>query len=427
VPQLTYVSGADRHGDKFLSSAIDYHKNWGLKPQSIDSMEDILDDLGKKTGGLSRIRIVTHALEDNLFMALFEGGAPGIEGATLKAIAEGEATLLNQLVGPATALTVDDVLKVLRRDNPDVLVPFGLASDPPTGVVQELMLRSATLLMLTKAAGDPTQIAVMKTAITAILPDVRRRAARPKPGGAGVTAAQALALQDAIVALNSITFPAFAPTAASIAPIQEANVAFARGFSKKMAKVRPRFSSSSWIDIRGCKVGATPGYLDAVSEFFGVAGKTPHVSGPDWFQSFPVLSYTGIDDSNIAKAAGEPGVAPALDHWAGVTGMTAKISKATGTEAKLKLYLAAGLVLPVAEPSIGTFRLFVQESLKKKAFDKWLSSQWSKAAPGLKHMRDEGLDSGDARQAAVLSEKMDLGSPMVLSPDPEYKAHIKEI
>jgi hypothetical protein len=438
VPQTTYISsvgfGATAAGDLFLHEAHEYHKQWGLAPKWVKSMEELVTDLANTGGSLSRIRIVSHAFVDSLHLPLFEGDSGDIEGADLRALAESEIALLNKRVGDASKVEVGHIVDFLRNNNPDVLKPFGLekAGSKPTPAVNELIVRASTLWVLVKGTGEPALKTPMKTAIERILPELRHRLARPKPEGAGVTEAQAKALEDAIVALepDPDTPLTFSPPAGSMDPIVSANKAFAGGFSKKLQKARARFSGSSWIDIRGCNVGTKPDYMHAISEFFGVPKAQPHVSGPDWFQLFRALSYKELDDSDVASAAADTGVSAALNHWAAVTGVDAKMAGLTGDAEKLKVYLDEALVLPVRpSPTADNLKLYVKKSLKQKAFDKWLGSQWSPAAPGLKALQKAGLTSLDARWVAGLSDELHITphGVIVVTPDPDYKAHIKEI
>jgi len=439
VPEMTYISSVDPSGgdarkDAFLKEATAYHTNWGLKTKSVKSMEELVTDLGKAAGPVNRIRIVSHAWENQLFLGLFDGDSPGINLNVLKAIGESEVALLTELVGPVSGVTNVDanvILNAVREANPDVLRPFHLESSHALPKpIQEFVVRAATLWMLVKGTGDAALKAPMRTAIESILRGLRQRLARPAPDGAGVTEAQAKLLQDAIVALqpDPDTPLKFETAKETVDPIQRTNRAFAAGFSDKLKKARGRFTDSSWIDIRGCKVGEQPDYMRAVSMFFGGSAAKPHVSAPNWVQLFRALTYKELEDGDIAATAAAPGVSDALDHWAAVTGVDAKIAGLGDTAAKLKVYLDEALVLPV-RPAVkaDNLRLYVKKSLKGKAFDKWLASQWKPDAPGLKALKIAGLTSVEARWVIGVSDKLTPDGVLIVAPDPDYKAHIKEI
>jgi hypothetical protein len=438
VPEMTYISSVDPSGgdarkDAFLKEATNYHTNWGLKIKSVKSMEELVTDLSKAAGPVNRIRIVSHAWENRLFLGLFDGDSPGIDLKALKAIGESEVALLTELVGPVSGVTNVDanmILSAVRDANPDVIRPFHLDSGHALPKpINEFVVRAATLWMLVKGTGDAALKGPMRTAIESILRELRHRLARPAPDGAGVTETQAKALQDAIVALepDPATPLKFDTTKETVAPIKTANTAFAAGFSDKLKKARGRFTDSSWIDIRGCKVGEQPAYMQAISAFFGGSAAKPHVSAPNWVQLFRALTYKELDDGDIASTAAATGVSDALDHWAAVTGVDAKMA-GLDTAARLKVYLDEALVLPVRPAAkADNLRLYVKKSLKGKAFDKWLASQWKPDAPGLKALKVAGLTSVDSRWVIGVSDKLTEDGVLIVAPDPDYKTHIKEI
>jgi hypothetical protein len=66
----------------------------------------------------------------------------------------------------------------------------------------------------------------------------------------------------------------------------------AAGFRAKLEKVRKRFNSSSFIDIRGCRAGNEKDYLRAIQDFFGDPASKPSVTAPMWYQAFaPTNGY----------------------------------------------------------------------------------------------------------------------------------------
>jgi len=434
VPDLTYVAGTDPRGDKFLTRAMDYHTNWGLKPRTVESLESIVDDLGAKTGALGRVRIVSHALEPGLFLRLFAGSdATTLSEDLLKGFAASDVGGLSVILsGPiADPATAGHVLDKLRASKPDVLKPFGLhESGTPAGAVKSLIDRSTDLLSLQQETeGEQAQVATMKEALRTILAGLRGEVQRE----AKVSPAKAQALQDAILGLGgAFTFEASQQPAALIADIRAANVAIAKGFRKKLEKARARFSSGSWIDIRGCKVGGSPGYMSAVAAFFGAPTKQPHVSAPDWWQSFPILGWKSLDDSDVAGAAADGDVRLALDRWAPITGIRKSQAAAADPAEELGRYLNAKLVLPVqASADVDVIILYMKHSVRQKAMENWLGSQWASAAPGLKQLKNGTWDDPGPRQVAALSKLVgpgtDPGQEMVISPDPTYQAHIKKI
>jgi len=336
VPDITYIAGQDPRNDGFLQDATAYHNAWQLRPRLVNSLEDIVDHLAGGQGNVGRIRVITHASQTNLFTAFFRGGSPGILENELRAFSESDAAGLEALYGTGllTAQTYTNLLDQVRADDPAVLRPFGLdaAGAAPTGAVQRLIRRSADLLMHTVGTVDPglsqpeqatvgRQRGTIQTALRTMLAGIRQEVQQQPPAGAGVTAQQAQDLQDAITGIQNFNFTLGVQPADFVAGLSNANAAINRGFRGHLNTVRGRFDSSSWVDIRGCRVGGSQSYLEAVAGFFGTGNDKPHVSGPDWWQSFPTVGYQTVLDRDIGTTAADADVRTALDHWFPLTGV----------------------------------------------------------------------------------------------------------
>src|SRR5262245_28902735 len=66
VPDVTYV--ATSGAPAFLQQAAEFHQAWGLQPKRVDSLQAVVDDLATDTAALSRIRIVTHAVDRGILV-----------------------------------------------------------------------------------------------------------------------------------------------------------------------------------------------------------------------------------------------------------------------------------------------------------------------------------------------------------------------
>lgn len=336
VPEVTYVAGQDPRNDGFLNDAIQYHRAWRLRPRNVDSLEDVVDHLQGGRGDIGRIRIVTHASQTNLFTALFEGGAPGIQEAELRAVSEGPAAAVEQAIGGnlLTDQTYTNILDHLRQTNAAMLRPFGLdrAGTQPTGAVQRFIRRTADLLLYTTGQVDPAlpqaqrqqigrQRPTLQRGLRTVVDSLRQQVQQAPPGGAGVTAQQAQDMENAILGIQGFNFQLGLQPRARVRDVAAANTAIAGNFYARLGRLRARFKSSSWVDIRGCRVGGSASYMRAVSEFFGTGADKPHVSAPDWWQSFPTLGYQTVLDRDIPGLAADADVARALDHWFQLTGV----------------------------------------------------------------------------------------------------------
>lgn len=330
VPDLTFVSTSGGQG--FLDQAVEYHQTWGLAPRRFDAMQQLLATLAQDTGAIPRLRIVSHANFDNIFTPLFDGGSAGITEDDLRAFGESDVaglrrTLRAPLVRDATRSA--EILDAARTADPAALQPFGLdqPGSVPAGPVAQLVDASIDLFAVRTATGGipAAQRATLDAALTAELAGLRTQVQEAPPTGAGVTAAQAQDLQNAITGVTGFNFNLPAQPAGVISAAQTATAGLAHGFRTNLEAVRARLSSSSWIDIRGCRVGQHPTYLAAVAQFFGTSQARPNVSGPDLFQSYPRLGFQTVADARIRAQAANSDVQAALNHWAEVTGIRRRL------------------------------------------------------------------------------------------------------
>ena len=330
VPDLTFVSTSGEQG--FLNQAVAFHRTWGLAPRRFDSMHHLLTQLAASTGSISRLRIVSHANHDNIFTPLFAGGSAGITEADLLAFGESDVAGLRHVLGApmvATAAFRAQVLDAVRGSNAEPLVPFGLdqAGAVPAGAVARLVDTAIELRAVRTATGTipAAQRATLERALTAEVAGLRAEVQQQPPAGAGVTAAQAGDLEQAVAAAPGFTFTLDQQPADFVAAVGAATTGLGQGFRATLDAVRARLGTDSWVDVRGCRVGQQQSYLAAVGRFFGTAGAQPHVSGPDLFQSYPRLGFRTVAEADIAGLAADTDVRAALDHWGGVTGVRTRM------------------------------------------------------------------------------------------------------
>jgi hypothetical protein len=110
--------------------------------------------------------------------------------------------------------------------------------------------------------------------------------------------------------------PLGSKSAAAAGPVQGT-------FDADLSGARARLASASWVDIRGCRVGGSASYMQAIKAFFETSNGQPHVSGPDWYQSFPTLGMRSLQDGQLPGLVRRPEIVAALDHWSTVTGLRA--------------------------------------------------------------------------------------------------------
>lgn len=326
VPDLTFISTQGEQG--FLNSAVDYHRAWGLAPQRVSSVEQVVNILGAGTGRLGRVRIVMHAADIGVYSSLFTNEPRfSLEADRLEAYAQSDVAGLAHDVGnwlTMDAASTAAILRHLRSNHAGMLTPFGLeTTGTPTGTLATMFQRATELQAVTSARtrANSAQADPIITGLTTILGDLRQQLQTE----ANITAPQADALQAAIRGAG-LNFTGITFNADQSSQVAEANRAIAGGFRATLNAARLRFDSDSWIDIRGCNVGDNPDYLRAVSRFFGRPTALPHVSGPDWYQVFPTLGNQPLaNDAAVDALAGDANIQTALNRWSPLTGARAQM------------------------------------------------------------------------------------------------------
>jgi hypothetical protein len=329
VPELTYIS---TQGEQvFLQQALEYHTLWGLAPRRVSSVEAILGDLARGQGRLARVRIVMHATEKGILSSLFASEPPrfSVEKDRLSAWAQSDVAGLAADLGDPFPLGPDlpnSIVAALRRRNAGLLAPFGLEqSGGASGALAELVDRTAQrfLLLASRTRRNAPDVDTLTASTDLLLAAIRARVAQQAQGR--ISAAQTQTLQNELEAsARAVGLHPRAPVtfdATQVARLRQANRAVAAGFRGTLGGARRRFDANSWIDIRGCNAGRDLDYLRAFSQFFGQAPALPHVSAPDWFQTFPRLGFQELARADeVPSHVDTVAFGAALEHWIQVTG-----------------------------------------------------------------------------------------------------------
>ncbi len=328
VPELTYISTQGEQG--FLQQALEYHTLWGLAPRRVSSVEAILGDLARGQGRLARVRIVMHAAEKGIFSSLFASEPRfSVEKGRLSAWAQSDVAGVAADLGdpfPLSPAVPNSIVEALRRRNAGLLAPFGLEqSGGASGALAELVDRTAQrfLLLASRTRHNAPDVDTLTASTDLLLADIRARVAKQAQGG--ISAAQTQTLQNELEAsARTVGLHPTAPVtfdATQVARLRQVNRAVAAGFRGTLGRARSRFDANSWIDIRGCNAGRDLDYLRAFSQFFGQAPALPHVSAPDWFQTFPRLGFQELArPDEVPSHVDTVAFGAALEHWIQVTG-----------------------------------------------------------------------------------------------------------
>lgn len=352
VPELTHIVQRRRPNDDFINGANTYHANCGLQPQTITSIEKLVDLLSASTSLLRRIRIVTHAHPTSMAVDMFEGSnAFHAQKEYLRGFAQDDISgiyaVLNMTRGQHfIEWDIGNIISHIRSNTPNALAPFSLSTSgtSPDNLREYIFFCSDYFFVKTKHIGRNNKelSSAEKRNLLSALSIVIQQTGNVLVGTTFGTRQVAQVDLDALrIFIISMTLPDFGlpPDSNSKHPdllfnftipaktkendvddlfltLGRAVVAIQNNFRTKLNRVKQKFNETSTIDIRGCRAGQDLDYLQAVQEFFGTAGQLPHVTAPKWYQYFEPCSYSNLQNNAQIRALLQTG-ANAANVWAG--------------------------------------------------------------------------------------------------------------
>jgi hypothetical protein len=83
-------------------------------------------------------------------------------------------------------------------------------------------------------------------------------------------------------------------------------------FLPRLRRVRARITDTTLIEVRGCTIGTSPPFMDALRGFFGTPGRLPVLTAPDLFQYYFRLAYESFtadprDEAKLRTEFDDPG------------------------------------------------------------------------------------------------------------------------
>jgi hypothetical protein len=429
-PDIVYV--VKPHGDSFLNSASQFHKEWGLKVVEFENLEELIGLIAKAASPARRIRVVSHAW-DGFLVPLFKGSPSGftITQQQIEALNIDDGAVMDEFLGTLADLSKTTnqgqtawkaLLRQLEANSPAALAPLKLSSAAKPAGDKELLLRRCADLVAV-AHEDP----VLSKAVRKSIAGAVSRLAR--------TQAEADALADAVRA-SGFAFTITPPDQTFIDRVKAAVGALDNRAIRKTINAARKKLKDKWVDFRGCRIGQKPAYLRAFAILMGSAGCT----APDWWSGYP--GEAPIRDKQVATAASftavvnsSPAVKAAMNRWG-----ARELSHWTMDSATrfFDEFLNAGNgVLPVYEPEYSvagftkeTYTLFWTS---RKGKQRWLESMWDgnvtkraqaiAAAWGSKTPRMPTLSLHLKAATSSSSNPQD----MFVAPEPEFRDHIVEV
>ena len=378
-PDKTYTSTNGLvPNDPYIQAAFEFHDKWGYKPIKVESLEEVVQDLSAGSGKLKAIRIVTHASKEQLFMKFMRGGEVGVS--------EEELRSTNQTETVASAIDdtqdfTDDASKTWYRDaveQADAALAKRLGISKAK--IDDRSMDEYFLWLLNRERGlkVPGVPAAVQTALKAPL-DAKVLARRKLLDKSKFVDADLDALEKKV---SGLAYSWRTPGAGDVLTQISSRVSSTqdaygtRDFAKKWTQAKARFDKDSTVEIRGCKVGATQSYMEAVQLYFGSTTGAPGVNAPDWYQYFGHVAIYEVDDDEDQirlhwnKWPHRQDLKASFAKWAPVFSPGTKLPASPGWT-DLRDYLRAGHAVPMREGGL----LFVFKGKGEPQIVDWISKQ----------------------------------------------------
>ena len=377
-PDKTYTSTVGMEtGDKYIAGAHEFHQKWGYNPINVASIEAISADLAKGSGTLDRIRIVSHASQNNLYLQFAAGSPAAVLEEELFATTQKEA---EQAGVEITAVYADSASQEHFRDQ---VVKTESALAGRLGISKAKIAQPEVeqlfrwLLNRHRATGVPGVSQAGRALIIPAIDKLLRAARLVAEATQGINKADVAQLETIV---TSVGFTWGAMTAGD--SLQETfdratatHTAYAsRDFGKKQAALKKRFTDKSTIEIRGCALGQTQSYMEAVQEFFGGSQGKPAVHAPRMYQYYGKIGLYNVKNTDRhikyhwEKWKDHADLQANFKKWAPVYAPSQKITK-TPTWSDFATYLRAGHALPIKHGS----RLFTLKNMTEDQVIDWFT------------------------------------------------------
>jgi hypothetical protein len=345
VPELTYIVQRRRPNDDFINGANTYHTNCGLQPQTITSIENLVNLLSASTSLLRRIRIVTHAHPTNMAVDMFErSNVFQTLKKYLRGFARDDVSGIYAVLGMNRGQhfivwDIGNIISRIRSQAPNVLTPFGLSTSgtPPSNLREYIFFCSDHFFVRTnnvKKNNNNLQLAEknsLLSALSIVIQQTGNDIVGTTFGAHQIIQADLDALRTFVfsMTLADFGFSSIGSYNFTVPPdaddpfliLGRAVVAIQNNFRTRLNQVKQRFDEKSTIDIRGCRVGQDLDYLQAVREFFGNKDHLPQVTAPQWYQYFGPCNHSDLQNNAQIRALLQTGanaadVRAGFDDWA---------------------------------------------------------------------------------------------------------------
>lgn len=318
VPDAVFMSTAGTQ--EFLVSAKKFYSFFGFQPTDIKSMEDLVVKLADpaNTTTYKRLLMVSHAHPRGMIIPFFTNGSVGTNKEVFRGFAMSDLEgmkVLNPFIPPVFNWdsVIVSIMSNIRSNatNANVLAPFGLkTSGLPPPELQPFFYECLNFVFVNtpnkvKNADNSNITAQQRNIFAAFVRELGSQRKKKLVGatinGNVVTAPQLQALQIMLTGLpigdlnagSTYKLTDFGSGNVNFYPtLENCARAVQNDFNAKVVKMRKRFTSTSAIDIRGCRAGEETDYLVALREFFHQPTDPKlTLSAPIWFQSYGPIGW----------------------------------------------------------------------------------------------------------------------------------------
>jgi hypothetical protein len=321
IPQIAYIR--EKVEDRFLTSAKNYYQFFGINVHDINSIDEMIQHLSRQNGNVfERLLLVSHAHPRGMIIPMFTDGVKGTNKEAFQALANSDLDGL-KLFAPFDEVhkhvfnwgnVMPQCLKAARNHKASALEPFGLqASGNPSGELLnffkycfDVVFTRQPGLVKRNVSQEDELTEEQRTTLINFIDEILVQLGRRLVSNSIGTAGQIQILRDALTTIpyndlklteNSSFVLGLFDDSMNDFPTLKAMVAAIRGgFRDRLNKARERVNENTILDIRGCRAGEDPEYVESLRIFFGRTAHLPRVTAPRLFQSYPMLAWKLLND-----------------------------------------------------------------------------------------------------------------------------------
>jgi hypothetical protein len=304
LPDEVYVASGK---DGYLTSAAAYHENWDLPVETVATIYDLLAKIGAGAPGARRIRFLTHAHPEGMYLPVFGSGGARLDIDWLKVVGGGATAVYAQLLGVdlRSAAWRDTITFVLGQLDPNSQYFADLDLGNPSDDVRRLLAATVHRTAQINYGTAPTTVFTRRfQACAAAWQQVSQLALSGQVSTASLSAFTA-----AVAGVSGsirISVPAGLMTRGDVYRRWLANARGALALGDRLdvdlVNCRAACGPDTFLDLRGCRLEP-----ETVEEMANVLGIPPtNASGSRWYMSYPPFGQLRLTSWECRDGGGDP-------------------------------------------------------------------------------------------------------------------------